>query len=117
MVNQDSSIAPGFTLYFSEKHNQRFLLPIATVAQLAAQADLASQAAATEEAARAAADRIVMKTTFVGSKPRPQHDNILSLCQVSRGTQFSPVMGIENSPPCSCFSLFRADEASLEFFL
>jgi hypothetical protein len=44
MVNQDSSIAPGFTLYFSEKHNQRFLLPIATVAQLAAQANLASQA-------------------------------------------------------------------------
>jgi ATP-dependent Lon protease len=82
MVSQDSSIAPGFTLYFSEKHNQRFLLPIATVAQIAAQADLASQAAATEEAARAAADRIVKKTTFVGSKPRPQHANLLSLCQV-----------------------------------
>jgi ATP-dependent Lon protease len=76
MVNQDSSIAPGFTLYFSEKHNQPLLLPIATIAELA------SQAVASEEIAGAAADRIVIETTFVGSKPRPQHDNILSLCQV-----------------------------------
>lgn len=82
MVNQDSSIAPGFTLYISEKHNQRFLLPFATVAELASQAGPALQAAATEDAAGTAMGRIVTKTTFVGSKPMPQHDNILSLCQV-----------------------------------
>jgi ATP-dependent Lon protease len=82
MVNQDSSIASGFTLYFSPKHNQGFLLPIATVAQLAKQTDLASQAAATEEAAKAAADRIMRKITCVGLKPRPQHENVSSLCQV-----------------------------------
>jgi len=35
---------------------------------------------------------------------------------VSRGTQFSPVRGIENSPPGSRCGLFRADEAGLQLF-
>lgn len=34
---------------------------------------------------------------------------------LSRGAQFSPVVGIENSPSRSCFGLFRTDEASLQF--
>lgn len=75
MVNQDFSIAPGFTLYFSE-HNLRILLPIATVAELAIKAAVA------EEVARAAAASVVMKTTFVEPRSRPQHDNILRLRQV-----------------------------------
>ncbi|MDY7579309.1 AAA family ATPase [Herbaspirillum sp. RTI4] len=79
MVNQDSNIAPGFTLYFSE-HNQRLLLPIAIVAELVFTAELATKKAAAEKAAGAAAD--VTKTTFVESKPKPLHDNILSLRQI-----------------------------------
>ncbi|SIQ71063.1 ATP-dependent Lon protease [Janthinobacterium sp. TND4EL3] len=81
MVNEDCNIAPGFTLYFS-KRNQRFLLPIATVAELVSEADLATQKAVAEKAASAAAAPVVMKTTFVESKSGPQHENILRLRQV-----------------------------------
>lgn len=81
MVDEDCNIAPGFTLYFS-KRNQRFLLPIATVAELVSEADLATQKAVAEKAASAAAAPVVMKTTFVESKSRPQHENILRLRQV-----------------------------------
>lgn len=81
MVNEDCNIAPGFTLYFS-KRNQRFLLPIATVAELVSEADLATQKAVAEKAANAAAAPVVMKTTFVESKSGPQHENILRLRQV-----------------------------------
>lgn len=33
---------------------------------------------------------------------------------MSRGTQFSPLMGIENSPPGSSLGLFRTDEAGFQ---
>jgi ATP-dependent Lon protease len=81
MVNQDSNIAPGFTLYFSER-NQLLLLPIAIVAELVSKAELATQKAAAEKAASAAAAAAVTKTTIVESRPKPQHENILSLRQI-----------------------------------
>lgn len=77
MVNQDSNIAPGFTLYFSER-NQRLLLPTAIVAELVSQAEFATQKAASEKAASAAA--AVTKTTFVESGPK--HENISNLRQI-----------------------------------
>ena len=77
MADQDFNIAPGFILYFSER-NQRFLLPIAIVAELLAEAELATQIAAEKKAASAA----VTKTTFVESTPKPQHENILNLRQI-----------------------------------
>jgi ATP-dependent Lon protease len=82
MINQDSSIASGFTFYTSEKYNQRLLLPIATIAELTSQTNAALHAAATDKAAGTATGRIVTKTIFVNSKPRLQHENMLSLCQV-----------------------------------
>lgn len=79
MVAQDSTITPGFMLYFSER-NQRFLLPITAVAALVAEAELATQKAAAGKLASAAATRA--KTEFVVSNPKPQHQNILNLRKI-----------------------------------
>lgn len=69
MSKADSSTAPGFILYNSER-NQRLLLPIATAAALA-------EKVVADKAAKA-----MEKSGFVDSKLTPQHPNILVLRQI-----------------------------------
>lgn len=76
MVNQDFNIPPGFALHRSER-NQRILLPIATAAALASEAELATQKSDADKAAKA-----MEKSGFDASKLTPQHENILALRQI-----------------------------------
>ncbi|MDY7576716.1 AAA family ATPase [Herbaspirillum sp. RTI4] len=82
MVNQDST-APGYILYFSERH-QRLLLPTAIAAALAGEANLAMAAkVAADKEEKAAAN--VEKSGFGMAKLIPQHENILVLRQIDFG--------------------------------
>ncbi len=79
MVDHDSNTAPGYTLYGNERKT-RLLLPFQIADELESQAELAERNAAAEKAANAAAE--TAKTTFVESKPKPTHPNILNLRKI-----------------------------------